>query len=140
MVDRFHEECGIVGVYGHPEAANFVYLGLYALQHRGQEGAGIVVSDGSLLLSHRGLGLVADVFNQPIIQRLEGESAIGHNRYSTTGQTLLKSVLAQTFATRRLRVRGWYSANILGNHDGLMLSDPRYCDVIRARYERFAGG
>jgi amidophosphoribosyltransferase len=91
MMDRFHEECGIVGVYGHPEAANLVYLGLYALQHRGQEGAGIVVSDGSILLSHRGLGLVADVFNEQIIQRLEGERAIGHNRYSTTGQTLLKN-------------------------------------------------
>jgi amidophosphoribosyltransferase len=91
MTDRFHEECGIVGVFGHPEAANLVYLGLYALQHRGQEGAGIVVSDGSHLFSHRGLGLVADVFNEPIIQRLVGESAIGHNRYSTTGQTLLKN-------------------------------------------------
>jgi amidophosphoribosyltransferase len=91
MPDRFHEECGIVGVYGHPEAANLAYLGLYALQHRGQEGAGIVASNGSLLLSHRGLGLVADVFNQEIIQKLEGASAIGHNRYSTTGQTLLKN-------------------------------------------------
>ena len=89
--DRFHEKCGIVGVFGHPEAANLVYLGLYALQHRGQESAGIVSSNGELLLSHRGLGLVADVFNQEIIQRLEGASAIGHNRYSTSGRTLLKN-------------------------------------------------
>jgi len=87
----FHEECGVVGVYGHPEAANLVYLGLSALQHRGQEGAGIVSCTGQLLLSHRGLGLVADVFDQKIIRRLEGASAIGHNRYSTAGRTLLKN-------------------------------------------------
>ena len=71
MPDRFHEECGVVGVYGHPEAANLIYLGLYALQHRGQECAGIVCPDGELLLSHRGMGLVADVFNEESSQRLE---------------------------------------------------------------------
>lgn len=91
MFDRFHEECGVVGVYGHPEAANLVYLGLYALQHRGQEAAGIVSSNGELLLSHRALGLVADIFSHEMIQQLEGSSAIGHNRYSTSGQTLLKN-------------------------------------------------
>jgi amidophosphoribosyltransferase len=91
MHDKFHDECGVVGVFGHPEAANLVYLGLYALQHRGQESAGIVSSNGNLLISHRALGLVADVFNHEIIQRLEGASAIGHNRYSTSGRTLLKN-------------------------------------------------
>ena len=91
MLDRFREECGVVGVYGHPEAANLVYLGLYALQHRGQEGAGIVSANRDILISHRGLGLVADVFNEDIIRRLEGEAAIGHNRYSTSGKTLLKN-------------------------------------------------
>ncbi|HVN88076.1 MAG TPA: amidophosphoribosyltransferase [Candidatus Binatia bacterium] len=91
MFDRFREECGIVGVYGHPEAANFVYLGLYALQHRGQEGAGIVSANRDILISHRGLGLVADVFNADIINRLQGDAAIGHNRYSTAGKTLLKN-------------------------------------------------
>jgi len=95
MNDGFHDECGVVGVYGHPEAANFVYLGLYALQHRGQESAGIVSSNGDLLISHRGLGLVADVFDARVIGRLEGSSAIGHNRYSTSGRTLLKN--AQPF-------------------------------------------
>jgi amidophosphoribosyltransferase len=83
--------CGIFGVYGHPEAANITYLGLHALQHRGQESSGIVSSNGDLLISHRALGLVADVYNQEIIQRLEGSSAIGHNRYSTSGRTLLKN-------------------------------------------------
>ena len=91
MFDRFREECGVVGVFGHPEAANLVYLGLYALQHRGQEAAGIVSVADDILISHRGLGLVADVFNQDIMRKLEGTSAIGHNRYSTSGQTLLKN-------------------------------------------------
>ena len=91
MFDRFREECGIVGVFGHPEAANLVYLALYALQHRGQESAGIVSAREDILISHRGLGLVADVFNEDIIRKLEGTAAIGHNRYSTSGQTLLKN-------------------------------------------------
>jgi amidophosphoribosyltransferase len=91
MPDRFREECGIVGVYGHPEAANLVYLSLYALQHRGQESAGIVSAKDDILISHRALGLVADIFNEDIIRRLEGTAAIGHNRYSTSGQTLLKN-------------------------------------------------
>ncbi len=90
-LDGFHEECGVFGVYGHPEAANLVYLGLYALQHRGQESAGIVSSNGKALISHRGMGLVADIFNSEVIGRLEGTSAIGHNRYSTTGSTSLKN-------------------------------------------------
>jgi amidophosphoribosyltransferase len=84
-----------MGVYGHPEAANLVYLGLYALQHRGQESSGIVSSDGSGLISHRQMGLVADVFKEDVIKRLEGSKAIGHNRYSTTGQSHLKN--AQPF-------------------------------------------
>src|SRR5437588_5245620 len=90
-LDEFHEECGVFGVYGHPEAANLVYLGLVALQHRGQESAGIVSSNGKSLISHRGMGLVADIFSEDTIARLEGTSAIGHNRYSTTGSTNLKN-------------------------------------------------
>ncbi len=89
--DRFHEECGVVGVYGHPEAANLAYLGLCALQHRGQEAAGIVSSDGQVLVSHRGTGLVADVFREEIVRRLKGDAAIGHVRYSTTGSSHLKN-------------------------------------------------
>jgi amidophosphoribosyltransferase len=95
MADKFHEECAVMGVYGHPEAANMVYLGLYALQHRGQESCGIVSSDGKGLISHRQMGLVADAFREDVIKRLEGASAIGHNRYSTTGQSHLKN--AQPF-------------------------------------------
>ena len=84
-----------MGIYGHPEAANMVYLGLYALQHRGQESCGIVTSDGRGLISHRQMGLVADAFKEDVIKRLEGQNAIGHNRYSTQGQSHLKN--AQPF-------------------------------------------
>ncbi|HEY1235882.1 MAG TPA: amidophosphoribosyltransferase [Candidatus Binatia bacterium] len=95
MSDKFHDECAVMGIYGHPEASNMVYLGLYALQHRGQESCGIVSSDGKALISHRQMGLVADAFKEDVIKRLEGQSAIGHNRYSTTGQSHLKN--AQPF-------------------------------------------
>src|SRR5271154_3838695 len=90
-LDAFNEECGVFGVFGHPEAANLAYLGMYALQHRGQESAGIVSSNGKSLISHRGMGLVADIFNNDVINRLEGTAAIGHNRYSTQGSTTLKN-------------------------------------------------
>jgi amidophosphoribosyltransferase len=95
MFDKFKEECAVMGVYGHPEAANMVYLGLYALQHRGQESCGIVSSNGRGLISHRQMGLVADVFKEDVIKLLEGANAIGHNRYSTQGQSHLKN--AQPF-------------------------------------------
>ena len=95
MFDKFHEECAVVGVYSHTEAANMVYLGLYALQHRGQESSGIVSSNGEILISHRQMGLVADIFKEDVIKNLEGHSAIGHNRYSTTGQSFIKN--AQPF-------------------------------------------
>lgn len=90
--DKFHDECGIFGVFGHKEASNLTYLGLYALQHRGQEGAGIVSSDGKQLFSEKGMGLVADIFAKDRIARLPGEMAIGHNRYSTTGVSHVKNV------------------------------------------------
>ncbi|HEX2879238.1 MAG TPA: amidophosphoribosyltransferase [Polyangiaceae bacterium] len=88
--------CGVFGVYGHPEAANITYLGLHALQHRGQESAGIVTSDGKQLSSHRGMGHVADVFSSEWIARQTGTRAIGHVRYSTAGGSMLKN--AQPFA------------------------------------------
>jgi len=87
-----HEECGIFGIFGHPEAANLTYLGLYALQHRGQEGAGICSSDGSRLYLEKSLGLVAEIFNEKVLKNLLGHIAIGHNRYSTTGSSSLENV------------------------------------------------
>ena len=83
--------CGIVGIYNHPEASNLAYLGLYALQHRGQESAGIVSSDGKNLHSHREMGHVADIFVESVLQRLPGSNAIGHVRYSTTGESAIKN-------------------------------------------------
>lgn len=92
MLDKFRDECGVFGIFGHPEAANLSYLGLYALQHRGQESCGIVSSDGDKLRTHKGMGLVADVFkNDEIFQQLPGSSAIGHVRYSTAGGNDLKN-------------------------------------------------
>ncbi len=84
--------CGVFGVFGHPEAAKLTYLGLYALQHRGQEGAGIVCSDKGQLNGHRGVGLVSDVFKPHKLGRLRGDRAIGHVRYSTFGTSTLKNV------------------------------------------------
>lgn len=87
--DKFRDECGVFGIHSHSEAARHTYLGLYALQHRGQESAGIVTSDGSQLLQERGMGYVAEVFSNGKLDHLTGESAIGHVRYSTTGQSML---------------------------------------------------
>ena len=94
--DKFHEECGVVAIYGHPEAAKLAYLGLYALQHRGQESAGIATSDGSTIHLHKDMGHVADIFTQPVLATLPGELAIGHTRYSTAGDTVLLN--AQPFS------------------------------------------
>ncbi len=92
MFHDIHEECGIFGVYGHSEAANLTYLGLYALQHRGQEGSGICSSDGRRLFLEKSRGLVADVFSEKRLRRLPGHIAIGHNRYSTAGSSVLRNV------------------------------------------------
>lgn len=90
--DILQDECGVFGVFGHPEAANLIYLGLYALQHRGQEGAGIVCSDDGALSAHRGVGLVADIFKPHKLARVKGNRGIGHVRYSTFGASNLKNV------------------------------------------------
>lgn len=89
------EKCGVFGIYNHKEAANLTYLGLYALQHRGQESAGIVSYDNDYFHLEKGMGLVADIFNEDRLQALPGQTAIGHVRYSTTGDSLLKN--AQPF-------------------------------------------
>ena len=89
MRSGFHDECGVFGIYGHPEAANLVYLGLYALQHRGQESAGIVSSDGTQVYQSVGMGQVADVFPPEALKRLKGSAAAGHVRYSTAGSSHL---------------------------------------------------
>jgi amidophosphoribosyltransferase len=87
MFDKLHEECGVFGIHGHPEAANMAYLGLYALQHRGQESAGIAAADGVKLRTLRQMGYVAEIFTQPALATLPGHIAIGHTRYSTAGES-----------------------------------------------------
>lgn len=85
--DAFRDECGVVAVFGHPEAANLAYLALHGLQHRGQESAGIVVSDGEQLNQHKAMGLVQGIFTRDVIESLPGHAAIGHTRYSTAGDS-----------------------------------------------------
>ena len=106
--------CGIFGVMGHPEAANLAYLGLYALQHRGQESAGIACSDGEVITFHKEMGLVADIFSEDILGRLPGHTAIGHVRYSTTGSSELKN--AQPF------VVDFESGSIAVAHNGNLVN------------------
>ena len=89
MDDHFHDHCGVVGVYGHEEAAKLAYLGLYALQHRGQESAGIVSTDGGELHAHRAMGEVEEIFKPDVLNKLPGAAAIGHTRYSTAGDKAL---------------------------------------------------
>jgi amidophosphoribosyltransferase len=90
--DKFHDECGVFGIYGHAEAANLTYLGLHALQHRGQEGAGICSAFGKQLYIEKSVGLVADIFSEKRLKRLPGDIAIGHTRYSTAGASAFKNV------------------------------------------------
>lgn len=91
--DKLHEECGVFGIYGHPDAAAHAALGLHALQHRGQEAAGIVAYNGGQFTAHRDLGLVGDIFSsEAVMSRLKGHAAIGHNRYATSGETEIRNV------------------------------------------------
>lgn len=90
-MDEVKEECGIFGIFGHDEAPNITYLGLYALQHRGQESCGIASSNSEKIYFHKGIGLVNDVFKENTISQLKGRNAIGHVRYSTAGETLIKN-------------------------------------------------
>jgi amidophosphoribosyltransferase len=98
MFDKFREECGVFGIFGHEEASKLAYLGLYALQHRGQESAGIVSADGQTLHVERGMGHVNDIFGEDEVSRLPGKMAIGHVRYSTAGKVSIAE--AQPFAVK----------------------------------------
>jgi len=117
VIYDIHEECGIFGIYGHPEAANLTYLGLYALQHRGQEGAGICSSDGRQLFLEKSMGLVADIFSEKRLRRLPGYLAIGHNRYSTAGTSALKNVqpIVANFALGSLAIA--HNGNLVSSLD-----------------------
>jgi amidophosphoribosyltransferase len=91
MLDKFKDECGVFGIFGHPEAANLTYLGLYALQHRGQESAGIATADGEKIRISRAMGHVAEAFDEHALEGLPGHIALGHTRYSTAGESRLQN-------------------------------------------------
>src|SRR5579862_4645989 len=112
MFDELHEECGVFAVYGHPEASNLAYLGLYALQHRGQESGGIASSDGRMIYCHRGMGHVADLFTPEVLGGLPGEMAIGHTRYSTAGDTVMLNAQPFSVACNKGRVAVAHNGNI----------------------------
>jgi amidophosphoribosyltransferase len=115
-VDKFREECGVFGILGSPEAANLTYLGLYALQHRGQESAGIVSSDGENVHVEKAMGHVAEVFSEARLRRLAGTLAIGHVRYSTTGSSQVKNAQPILAAYRRGHVALAHNGNLINAH------------------------
>jgi amidophosphoribosyltransferase len=117
--------CGVFGIFGHPNAAELVYYGLYALQHRGQESAGIVTSDGKNFRAHRGMGLVPQIFNGEILHELVGNIAVGHTRYSTTGSSQLKNAQPLTVDCAR--------GQIAIAHNGNLTNAARLRDELEAR-------
>jgi len=112
MFDKLHEECGVFAIYGHPEAAKLTYLGLYQLQHRGQESAGIATSDGETIHCHKSMGHVAEIFTPSVIETLPGERAIGHTRYSTAGDTALLNAQPFSVACNKGRIAVAHNGNI----------------------------
>jgi amidophosphoribosyltransferase len=111
--DHFHDHCGVFAVYGLPEAARLTQLGIYALQHRGQESAGIAVSDGSIVSCHKGMGHVNEVFNAGILNGLPGHIAIGHTRYSTSGDTDLRNAQPLTVSCQKGQVALAHNGNLV---------------------------
>jgi amidophosphoribosyltransferase len=112
MFDKFREECGVVAVYGHPEASKLAYLGLYALQHRGQESAGIATSDGCRMYTKKAMGHVADIFTRAALAELPGHAAIGHTRYSTAGDTVLLNAQPFSVQCNKGRIAVAHNGNI----------------------------
>ncbi len=110
--DKFHDECGVFAIYGHPEASNLTYLGLYALQHRGQESAGIATSDGRDIYCHKNMGQVAEIFTPGVINQLPGKMAIGHTRYSTAGDTVLLNAQPFSVACNKGKVAVAHNGNL----------------------------
>src|SRR2546423_8959046 len=112
MFDKFHDECGVIAIYGHPEASKLAYLSLYALQHRGQESAGISTSDGDQIHTKKSMGHVADIFTVPVLQELPGSLAIGHTRYSTTGDTVERNAQPFSVHCNKGRIAVAHNGNI----------------------------
>ncbi len=114
--DRFHDKCGLFGIFGHPEASHLTYLGLYAQQHRGQESAGIVSSDGRRLRLEKGMGLVNDIFVDGRLESLQGDRAIGHVRYSTAGDTVSENAQPILIDCHRGPIALGHNGNLVNAH------------------------
>ncbi len=112
MFDKFHEECGVFAIYGHQEAANMANLGIFALQHRGQESAGIASADGAEVYCHKSMGHVADIFTVEVLNGLPGDKAIGHTRYSTTGDSAKLNAQPFSAMTNKGRLALAHNGNI----------------------------
>ncbi len=116
MSEDLKEYCGLFGIYGHPDAAQLSYLGLFSLQHRGEESAGIVVTDGQILAKHIGMGLVEDVFKPSDLERMKGYAAIGHTRYSTTGSSMLRNAQPLQVDYSRGSIAIAHNGNLINAH------------------------
>jgi amidophosphoribosyltransferase len=114
--DKFHDECAVFGIFDHPEAAKMAYLGLYAMQHRGQESCGIAISDGEKIICERGMGQVADVFRKERLDILRGHRAIGHVRYSTAGSSALKNAQPIFVDCHRGEICVAHNGNLVNAH------------------------
>jgi amidophosphoribosyltransferase len=118
MFDKLHEECGVFGILGHRDAANLVYLGLYALQHRGQESAGIAsVNEGGRIVSEKEMGYVADIFNEQRLARLPGDVALGHVRYSTAGGSMLCNAQPLVASTSKGQIAVAHNGNLVNGDE-----------------------
>ena len=115
--DKFRDECGVVAIYANPEAEKLAYLGLHALQHRGQESAGIVTSDGTTLRAHKSMGLVADIFNEETLGRIRGTLAIGHTRYSTAGDSALQNAQPIMVQSNKGLMALAHNGNLVNAHE-----------------------
>ncbi len=116
MLDKLNEECGVFGIYGHPRAPELTYYGLHALQHRGQESAGIAVSDGEQMVHHKGMGLVTDVFNTERLTSWKGHQAIGHVRYTTNGHNSIRNAQPLIFNFRMGTLALAHNGNLVNAH------------------------
>lgn len=131
ILKAWHDECGVFGIWNHPDSARLTYLGLYAIQHRGQESAGIVTLDGQTHHFKKGLGLVADIFDEPSLKSLPGTAAIGHVRYSTTGMNTLAN--AQPFAAQL------FNGPVALAHNGNIVNAEPLKQDLRSRGSIFQG-
>ncbi len=145
MLDKLHEECGVVAIYGHPEASNLTYLALYALQHRGQESAGIASSGGGEIHCYKAMGHIAEIFTPAVLAGLPGHQAIGHTRYSTAGDTAVLNAQPFSVACNKGRIAVAHNGNITNaaelRHDleceGSIFNSSSDTEVILAAYRRW---